>query len=284
MADKFVIKVAGVEKDVDVSKINSVDTVLFKKTDQGKDTFDIITFIKSFYKFEDCLDVCSSSLEIKKACKENFIVKRTMQRKNGTTTFILAYKFSESTSPNAMSSNRFISICSSQLTIALFGQYYDWNSKNYKKVTTDCTEYYKGKQVTTINRLAEKVGIPSDSILYWLYLPGVENCFDLFPIEVTSICCWRVLNNDKSGLKGDAADSIRALSTKFVKKSTTITELGVEKIRDYYNQLENCKHSSKSHKTAVEFLSTVAKIFNKDAKNLLSANDLNLIKSKEHDI
>nr|WIM36823.1 nucleocapsid protein [Clematis yellow mottle associated virus] len=275
------IKFSGATKSLEASKINSINDLKFKKTDLAQDGYDIQSFLNGYYSFDDCLAVCSSSLEIKKACRENLIVKRNMDSKTGVKLFIIAYKLMNCDNPYVMSSNRFIAICSAQLTLAISKTVYNWDDNVYTKVGNTMIAEYKGKSVNTINRLAEKIGIKSDSILYWLYLPGVENCFDIFPTEVTAICCWRVLNKEKSGLHGDAADSIKSLSNKFTKRNVTINDIGLDRIRMYYNELESCKHTSASHINAVEFLTSISKIFGKDAKNLLTSNDIKLLENSK---
>ncbi|QZN83755.1 putative nucleocapsid protein [Karaka Okahu purepure emaravirus] len=281
---KFTIKfTGGASKDVDIKEIKDISSIRFKPNEAANDSYDILNFCKSFYNFEDCISVCTSSLEIKKEIKDKQIVKRLIKTASGGThQYVLVYKLGSFTGDNkfVMSSNRFIAICSATITIGLFGTIFDWESRSNKPVGETTKKAYN--QVTTgdaINRLAEKIGISKQSRLYWLYLPGVENCFEIFPEEVTTICCWRVLHKEKSGLSGDAVSSIKALSNKFVKRGISIGDLNQGKIMEYYKELERCVHTSASHQHAVDFMLSVTSMFNKHAEDYIDAKDLKSTKA-----
>ncbi|BCK60943.1 putative nucleocapsid protein [Chrysanthemum mosaic-associated virus] len=244
MADNLTYVLVGDSQSKSISKslVTDAKDTKFKPGVLQTDTYDLFAHVKAGVIAVDCADICSSTKEIRDLVKLKGVTKRTLASTSGPLTYFLVYNLKSSSDKFTMSANRFFAICSATLTMGIVGRHYDWITKTYKEVQ-------KAPKISDsyINRLAAKVGISKDSVLYWLYLPGSENCFDMFPEEIIAISAWRVLNVSKSRIgKEDPVENLRSLANKLHKRGCSVEDFSTQNLVKYFTELNNCVHTNAS--------------------------------------
>ncbi|BCK60944.1 putative nucleocapsid protein [Chrysanthemum mosaic-associated virus] len=247
----------NVMKQVSLDAIVDAKSAIFKPDDKKEDNFDLYTHFRLGIQVSDCEQVCSSTKEIKSLAKEKSLVKREVVGLKGSFTYYLVHSLKSSPDNYVMSPNRFFSICSATLTASQFGLYYDWNKKSYVKTTKS----KEGVSMYCINRLAEKIGICKSSILYWLYLPGCENCFDMYPEEIIAICSWKVFKHDTFTAGSDLIEALKSLSNKLIKRGVTIADFNIKNMLDHFKELTNCVQADTGITRATELYDALNDLF-----------------------
>lgn len=250
---------------VDSSKFKNLDDLRFDENKGSKSSeFDIKSFMQMKLDAVDCYDVAKASKEFKESVKRENMVTRTIKAHGGEITFCIIYKLSYASKTHVVSCNRFLAMCSGVVAINEIGEFYSETLKDYKK--TDSVV----KLDSGINRLAEKIGIKKDSRLYWLYCVGVENLYPVFPFEVLAIVSWKILNTERSGLKGTNYELTKSITNQFVKMPVKLDD---NKIKMYYNELDQCVHTSASVERAEKMYNQLRSIFKGVKTSAASTSD-----------
>nr|WGG93567.1 nucleoprotein [Callicarpa mosaic-associated virus 2] len=230
-------------------------------SETSTDNYSLMAHLNSKPDVTQCVQVCSATKELKMRMKESSIIKYNLKLDGVATEFILVHSLKQNKDAHIMSINRFISICSGAIFVKINNERFDWDTKKYVKTKTPMIG---SVPEDSINRLAESIGISRDSRLYWIYLPGVENLFDLCPYEVIAICSWRALNPEKSKMTGDSVEMLKSLSNKFAKRNVTLEDFQEGMLIDYYNELNSCTHTSMSLVKARELFNKLGNLYRKN--------------------
>ncbi|QGX73509.1 putative nucleocapsid [Emaravirus verbanni] len=171
--------------------------------------------------------------------------------------------------------NQLSSLTAFKIAKFKLGTVYSWESRKYIPV-----EVQNSSNIDIVNRLALKIGLnqdnPDSKRLYYIYTTGFENLFESFPEEVVAICLYKAKMDNISLNKEDSKyDSLKNLISKIIRVGfkhsilndnmknpmIVLSSLNINKIRELYNVLENCRQSglSSEYKTAIDDL---LKLFN----------------------
>lgn len=242
---------------IESNKFYNLDNLKVDLNKNSKSSeFDVKSFLQMGLDLEDCYNVTLASKEFKDAVKQRTLVTRKIRCLSGDIIFHIIYNLGYSSDSHVVSCNRFLAMCSGVVALHAIKESYSEVSSNYKTIK-DALPVGNG-----INRLAEKIGIPRDSRLYWLYCVGVENLYPIFPYEVLAIVSWKILNTEKSGLKGTNYELTKSITNQY---SRMLVDLEDSRIKKYYMELDNCKHSSASIERAEKMYNKLRSIMKGEA-------------------
>nr|BCO17115.1 nucleocapsid protein [Pear chlorotic leaf spot-associated virus] len=242
------------------SQLPKADDITFKPERGGTDKYDVVTYLKMDFNFKQCLNVCTSTKELRDFLKTGGQMSYTLQNKaKNSILFSILRGVKPSADNYILSLNRFVSICSATVVYNSYGQAFDWTSNTYQAAPN------LNKMVISeshINRLAETIGIKKDSHIYWLWLPGFENLFDLYPCETIAMAAWRALNIHKfPKMDKDPIKALKAISNKLKKRNKTVADFPQSEMKTVFEELNKATHVSPSDEHATVVYEQIKDLF-----------------------
>jgi len=228
---------------MNVDKIEDVTNLRFRPEEERYDEFDVDDHLIKDFDVNECLEVCSSTKEIKDELKNHRVIKKTLNKEFSAEDYYIFHALRESENDHVVSYKQFISICSGIVMSKYRTQVFDESMEQYRRVSQK--DKIAPMNPKYINRLAEKQGINRTSQLYWLFLPGFENLYHLYPGEVLAISYYRINDmgignmNDFKVVAGKAEYNDFDIENSDIKEQflRSYKELKKDSTEDFYKQL-----------------------------------------------
>nr|QJD14797.1 coat protein [Actinidia chlorotic ringspot-associated virus] len=189
---------------------------------------------------ETCASHLSNSQEIKKRLISDGFLELPIST---SYSLFLCSEIQATSIENAVSFNKACAIMAYQILAHTVMEKYDW--EQFKAVEVVIKER-KNPSISIVNRLAGQMRLPQSSLYYWMVVPGYEFLYDVFPIETIALTmvrleCRKALNIPETITNAEIVNSLvskmnRKHDLTKVSISEIITKLGVNNIKDMYNE------------------------------------------------
>nr|WCL16049.1 nucleocapsid protein [Ailanthus crinkle leaf associated emaravirus] len=203
--------------------------------------------------------------EMMNRAKKNKVVQKIekFSAESYISTLFIVPELQSSDKVNILSYNRAMAVCIYTLRMIQTKRYFDWN--NYVYVDTKINLDLDVDTTKHGNKLALSVGLNHDHPFHWFYASGYEYTFEFFPAEVIAMTLFRVKHKHELKLeKMEIDELIRSTASQIAKKGKIvdiIRKIGVQTIRNYYDEIINNRMENLSSVRISEFKSAVEDLF-----------------------